>query len=121
MKFLMVFIGGGLGAMLRYATGVLSQKVWPSSLFPIGTFLSNIISSIIFIALITFWFSKYENQNWQLLLITGLCGGYSTFSTFAFETFNLFKSGHILWAVANVLVSVLVAVLLMVLISKRVS
>lgn len=119
MKFLMVFLGGGIGAVLRYLTSILSQKVWPSSIFPIGTLISNVVSSTILILILTFWLSKLQNQYWQLLLITGLCGGYSTFSTFTYETFTLFKTGHTFWAIANVVVSVFVALVLIAVIAKK--
>ena len=94
-NFLLVFIGGGFGSGLRYLVG----KYLNSSLgsFPIGTFTVNIIGSLL-IGLILGYAAKENSlsQNQVLLLATGFCGGFSTFSAFAHENFQLLKTGYIM-------------------------
>ena len=94
-NFLLVFIGGGFGSGLRYLIG----KYLNSSLgsFPIGTFTVNIIGSLL-IGLILGYAAKENSlsQNQVLLLATGFCGGFTTFSAFANENFQLLKTGDIM-------------------------
>jgi len=94
-NFLLVFIGGGFGSGLRYLIG----KYLNSSLggFPIGTFTVNIIGSLL-IGLILGYAAKENSlsQNQVLLLATGFCGGFTTFSAFAQENFQLLKTGDIM-------------------------
>ncbi len=94
-NFLLVFIGGGLGSGLRYLIG----KYLNSSLgnFPIGTFTVNILGSLL-IGLILGYAAKENSlsQNQVLLLATGFCGGFTTFSAFANENFQLLKTGEIM-------------------------
>ncbi len=90
-NFLLVFIGGGFGSGLRYLIG----KYLNSSLgsFPIGTFTVNILGSLL-IGLILGYAAKENSlsQNQVLLLATGFCGGFTTFSAFAHENFQLLKN-----------------------------
>jgi len=94
-NFLLVFIGGGFGSGLRYLIG----KYLNSSLgnFPIGTFTVNILGSLL-IGLILGYAAKENSlsQNQVLLLATGFCGGFTTFSAFANENFQLLKTGEIM-------------------------
>ena len=94
-NFLLVFIGGGFGSGLRYLIG----RYLNSSLggFPIGTFTVNIIGSLL-IGLILGYAAKENSlsQNQVLLLATGFCGGFTTFSAFAHENFQLLKTGDIM-------------------------
>ena len=94
-NFLLVFIGGGFGSGLRYLIG----KYLNSSLgsFPIGTFTVNIIGSLL-IGLILGYAAKENSlsQNQVLLLATGFCGGFTTFSAFAQESFQMLKTGDIM-------------------------
>lgn len=104
MNFLLVFFGGGIGCVLRYGIGLGFQKTAPS--LPWATFLSNTLSCLIFAGVLWFIQNKeLSGNNLKLLLLTGLCGGLSTFSTFGYETFLLLKQGMHLYALLNILIS----------------
>ena len=93
-QLFLVFIGGGTGSIARY----LLSKVWNTSTtgIPYGTFTANILGTFI-IGLILGWAIKNNtlSSNTTLLLATGFCGGFTTFSTFAYENYNLLKSGDL--------------------------
>ena len=92
---LLVFVGGGLGSVLRYVTYRLIDKITLSA-FPYGTFLVNIIGCF-FIGFFVFYTERYDNQGlqWRLFLVTGLCGGFTTFSAFSFENLSLINEQRI--------------------------
>lgn len=107
MNWLFVFIGGGAGSILRYGISFLVQRQTTVT-FPLATLFSNIISCLLFAAVYFVYQQKdLIPQSMRVLLITGFCGGLSTFSAFSFETFELIRRGELLYAVLNVLVSVL--------------
>ena len=91
-QLLLVFIGGGTGSVLRYLIGKFLNNA--ENGIPYGTFAANIIGSLL-IGIILGLASKNETitQNHTLLLATGFCGGFTTFSTFAYENHVFLKSG----------------------------
>lgn len=91
---LLVFIGGGAGSVLRF---LISKNLNPISALPLGTFLVNIVGSLI-IGVILGLGLKQEllSPNATLLLATGFCGGFTTFSAFSFENQALLKAGDYL-------------------------
>ncbi|QIE60558.1 fluoride efflux transporter CrcB [Rasiella rasia] len=91
-QLLLVFLGGGIGSSLRYIVGNFLNS--NTSGIPYGTFLANIAGSL-FIGIILGLAAKNESlsQNTILFLATGFCGGFTTFSTFAYENHILLKSG----------------------------
>jgi len=91
-QLLLVFIGGGFGSVLRYMIGKFLNN--PESGIPYGTFVANILGSLL-IGIILGLAAKNDalNQNQTLLLATGFCGGFTTFSTFAYENHVLLKNG----------------------------
>lgn len=103
---ILVFVGGGAGSLLRYILSLLIP--WQEG-FPWATFWANLISCFVVGALLGVL--PFTTENTRLLLITGFCGGLSTFSTFSKETLQLLEKGH--WAIAGVYVimSVLVGLL----------
>ena len=104
MKFLLVFIGGGLGAMARYfVTTNLAGKLGS---FPLGTFAANILGSFFMGLVVGIIAGRASLENFRLLAAVGFLGGFTTFSTFSAETLNLLQGGQIILAAANILLSV---------------
>ena len=101
-----VFVGGGFGSLVRFGISLFLLNYY-RTVFPLATLLSNILSCIV-LGLTIFLLREKLNaeMSLRLLIITGFCGGFSTFSAFSYETVELMKNGNILYAVLNVLVSV---------------
>lgn len=110
MGYLMVFIGGGLGAMLRHGLNIASVRVLGNH-FPYATFFINITGSIV-MGLIAgyFAFKGDASQHWRLFLTTGILGGYTTFSTFSLDAALLYERGEVGLAVFYVIGSVVIAI-----------
>ena len=91
-QFLLVFIGGGIGSVLRYIIGKTLNSSQTG--IPYGTFTANILGSLL-IGIILGLAAKNQalTQNHTLLLATGFCGGFTTFSTFAYENHVFLKAG----------------------------
>lgn len=106
MNFIYVFLGGGLGAMARYSISRLLPTAEGS--FPYATFIANVISCIILGLLIGILIHKELSTKTQLILMTGFCGGFSTFSTFSAETYQLIEQGQLGLAFGYILSSLAV-------------
>ncbi|WP_034044252.1 fluoride efflux transporter CrcB [Wocania ichthyoenteri] len=91
-QLLLVFVGGGFGSVLRFVIGKYLNSTTTG--IPYGTFAANIIGSLL-IGVILGLAAKNDTltQNQTLLLATGFCGGFTTFSTFAYENHLFLKSG----------------------------
>lgn len=111
MAFLYVFIGGGLGSLLRYGISILTTKFW-SSQFPIATLVSNVLACALLGFLVyVVQIKQAENAPWlNQLLVVGFCGGFSTFSAFSLETMELLNRGNVFYAVLNVVLSILLGI-----------
>lgn len=108
---LVVLFGGGLGAALRFLVATYITRRY-GGLFPLGTVVINITGSFLIGILMTFFLSRPEvNPAWRLFLVTGILGGFTTFSSFEWETLATWKGGAPLVALANVAVSVSVGFL----------
>jgi len=100
-QLLLVFGGGGLGSVSRFLIG----KCYPAGLgvFPWGTLSANFLSCVVFGAVLMLGVEKINlSYSLKLLLITGFCGGFSTYSSFTFETVDLFKHGNTGLALTNI-------------------
>jgi CrcB protein len=94
VEFLWVGVGGFAGANARYALGrYLVDRL--GAAFPYGTFLINISGSLLIGLALTFLTERYvTDPMWRLLLVIGFLGGYTTFSSYAFESIALLEQGH---------------------------
>ncbi len=118
-NLLLVFLGGGIGSVVRFGISEFVKSNF-KSIFPIATLLSNVFSCIILALAIGFFAEKITaNPSLKMLIIIGFCGGFSTFSTFSYETVELMRSGNLIVAIANILVSVAVCVGLVYFLSKQ--
>ena len=110
MKFLLVAIGSGIGGALRFWISSLTQKLLPAY-FPYGTLTVNLLGSFI-LGIIIFGFDDREllSSNIKLILTIGFCGGFTTFSTFSFETFSLIKNAEFFLAGFNIVSNLLLTI-----------
>ncbi|WP_255489801.1 fluoride efflux transporter CrcB [Dysgonomonas sp. 25] len=109
IKILLVGLGGGLGSILRFLTSTYINR-WYIQAFPMGTFVVNIVGCFL-IGLLMAMAGKYLNEDLRLLLITGFCGGYTTFSTFSAENMFLLQNGNYATLGLYILASVAVGLL----------
>jgi len=109
MAFLIVFIGGGLGAALRHGVNVGTARLFGTA-FPYGTLTVNIVGCLV-MGLLTgyFAFKGDVSQHWRLFLTTGILGGFTTFSAFSLDVALLYERGEVTLAAGYVLASVLVS------------
>ncbi len=110
MSYLLVFFGGGLGAMLRHLVNVTCARCIGIG-FPYGTFIINISGSTLMGLIAGYLVFKGEpSQPWRLFLMTGILGGYTTFSAFSLDTALLYERGELGLAAAYILGSVVLSI-----------
>lgn len=107
MGFLYVGLGGAMGAMMRYAVGLIPYR----GDFPVVTLFINVLGAFaigFFTGIAT---NKHMSDNMLLFLRVGVCGGFSTFAAFSLEAYNMFTSGSHILAIVYSLVSVTLCIL----------
>ena len=110
MSYLLVFFGGGLGATLRHLINVTCARCMGTG-FPWGTFIINITGSTVMGLIAGYLAFKGEaSQPWRLFLMTGILGGYTTFSAFSLDVALLYQRGETALAALYVLASVALAI-----------
>ena len=102
LNLLAIAIGGAIGAVARYLLSAFVLRV-SGTLFPLGTFVVNVIGCVVFGAIAGAATQRVEmSPTVRLFLLTGILGGFTTFSSYAFESFVLVRDGQFLWATINV-------------------
>jgi len=107
---LAISLGAAIGANLRYLLSIWAVQQWGAT-FPYGTMLINVLGSLVIGFILTLAATRISlSVAWRLLLVTGLLGGFTTFSTFSYETYSLLAEGSWLAAGLNALGSVIIGV-----------
>ena len=106
-RYMMVLLGGAIGSLTRYVVG-MAVMTRLATRFPFGTMIINITGSFLIGVLMTLFTERSQPlANWRLVLVVGFLGGYTTFSSFEWETLALVKDGGQLLAFLNVTGSVI--------------
>ena len=107
IRYLLVVIGGGTGALARYvaASAIMTRF---GGKFPLGTLVINVTGSFLIGFLMTMLTERFKlDPNWRLLLVVGFLGGYTTFSSFEWETYSAVRDGGLWTGMLNVVSSVM--------------
>jgi CrcB protein len=109
---LFVGIGGGIGSIMRFLTSRFMARLVAAQWLFLGTFAANLIGCFL-IGILSGWMLSHmpDNQSFRLLFIVGFCGGYTTFSTFAFENYRLIEMNQwgilLLYLLASIVLGII--------------
>ena len=100
-SLIVIAIGASVGAWLRWLLGIKLNALFPT--IPPGTIVANMVGGYLIGLTIAFLAASPSlSPEWRLLIITGFCGGLTTFSTFSAETVTLIQEGKLLWALGSI-------------------
>ncbi|HKE85031.1 MAG TPA: fluoride efflux transporter CrcB [Vicinamibacterales bacterium] len=112
MRLVLIGVGGAAGAIARYILGGVVHQ-WIPGFFPYGTFVVNILGCLVFGLIVGLAESRFVvGPEARAFLLVGVLGGFTTFSSFTFETFELVRSGQVVAAGVNVIGQVVIGFLL---------
>jgi fluoride exporter len=110
-RYLAVMIGAAAGGLARYVIGTTVMQRFGGR-FPLGTLVVNVTGCFLIGVLMTLFADRpAAHPNWRLLLVTGVLGGYTTFSSFGWETYQAVHEGNALSGFANVALSLILGLL----------
>jgi fluoride exporter len=111
MAFLIVFLGGGIGAALRHGVNVVTARLLGTG-FNYATLFENVSGSLVMGLLVGYFAFKLGgiSQHWRLFLTTGILGGYTTFSAFSLDSVLLYERGEVWLAALYVVLSVALSI-----------
>lgn len=107
MNIFCVALGGGIGAVFRYILGLIPVK----SEIPIMTLITNFLGALVIGIVVAYAEKKGLPKNLILFLKTGFCGGFTTFSTFSLETYQLLQNGKYIYGGAYIVFSVVLCII----------
>jgi CrcB protein len=110
-KLIAIFLGGGIGSSARWLTGLFFDKFTKGE-FPYSTLFVNIVGSFV-LGFLSYYLMEKLNvaEEWRLFLTIGFCGGFTTFSTFAFEHFNMLQGGEVVKSVIYMFLSLVLGII----------
>lgn len=108
-NLVLIFIGGGVGSIMRYLVSFFSQKFINIGGFPFGTLIVNVIGCFL-IGLLTGQMTKLDD-GLRLLLVTGFCGGFTTFSAFSSESIHLYQNENYFLMIVYIVTSVILGLI----------
>jgi len=109
--YVLVFVGGGIGSVLRYGAGRLIPSTLAGTSFPTAILLINIVASFVLGTVAGWVIGRSAGEEARLLIGVGFCGGLSTFSSFSYDTVTLIQNGRLGVALLNIGLNVMLCLL----------